>query len=278
MSTEAATDTSFEAMAQRQAKVADIIRKDPAVDYVNSTVGAGADQVFNNGRMFVVMKPKKERDPLPAVIQRLRRATAGVAGTQTYFVPIQKHQYRWTHLEGGIPIHDAERRYQSRFTGSRRRCAASLRRCLNSATSIPISISAIRRCSSTSIARRRLYGITVDQIRQELYNAYGSRQVATIYTPSNDYQVILETLPKFQEDPAYLSKLRIKTANGQFVPQLELGHRLIPTVGPLLVNHQGQQPSVTISLDTPFRASRLVRQPRRSNGSSVRREFPPRPS
>ena len=60
-----------------------------------------------------------------------------------------------------------------------------------------------------------VYGITVDQIRQELYNAYGSRQVATIYTPSNDYQVILETLPKFQEDPAYLSKLRIKTASGQ---------------------------------------------------------------
>ncbi|MGD9922454.1 MAG: efflux RND transporter permease subunit, partial [Pseudorhodoplanes sp.] len=91
-----------------------------------------------------------------------------------------------------------------------------------------------------------VYGITVDQVRQELFNAFGSRQISTIYTPSNDYQVIMETLPKFQEDPSYLSKLRIKTSTGQTIP-IESVARLVPTVGPLQVNHQGQQPSVTIS-------------------------------
>jgi HAE1 family hydrophobic/amphiphilic exporter-1 len=94
-----------------------------------------------------------------------------------------------------------------------------------------------------------VYGITIDQIRQDLYSAYGSRQVATIYSPTNDYQVILETLPIFQQDPAYLSKLRLKTASGQLVP-LDAVAKLVPTVGPLLVNHQGQQPSVTISFNT----------------------------
>ena len=88
-----------------------------------------------------------------------------------------------------------------------------------------------------------VYGITADQIRQELFNAYGSRQVATIYTPSNDYQVILETLPQFQANPSELARLRLKIAGGQTVP-LEAVARSFPTVGPLQVNHQGQQPSV----------------------------------
>ena len=93
-----------------------------------------------------------------------------------------------------------------------------------------------------------VFGITVDQVRQQLYNAYGSRQVATIYTPSNDYQVILEMLPKFQAGPSELSRLYLKTANGQTVP-LDAVARLVPSVGPLQVNHQGQQPSVTISFN-----------------------------
>jgi HAE1 family hydrophobic/amphiphilic exporter-1 len=114
-----------------------------------------------------------------------------------------------------------------------------------------------------------IYGITVDQVRQELFNAFGTRQVATIYTPSNDYQVILESLPEFQADPSGLSKLFLKTnANvsnagggapgggvsgvgtltGPVVP-LTAVTRLIPSVGPLQVNHQGQQPAVTISFN-----------------------------
>ncbi len=112
------------------------------------------------------------------------------------------------------------------------------------------------------------YGISVDQIRQELYNAFGNRQVATIYTPINDYQVILETRPEFQADTSGLSKIYLKTnlantatsaaagggvmgsgtPNGLSIP-LSAVTRLIPTVGPLQVNHQGQQPSVTISFN-----------------------------
>ena len=112
------------------------------------------------------------------------------------------------------------------------------------------------------------YGISVDQIRQELYNAFGNRQVATIYTPINDYQIILETRPEFQADTSGLSKIYLKTSlanttaavtagggvmgsgtpNGMSIP-ISAVTRLVPKVGPLQVNHQGQQPSVTISFN-----------------------------
>ena len=112
-----------------------------------------------------------------------------------------------------------------------------------------------------------VYGITVDQIRQELYNAFGSRQIGTIYTPSNDYQIIMQSMPEFQTDPTALSKIFLKTradnpatgavgggASGTGVltgPSIPLSAvtRLVPSVGPLQVNHQGQQPAVTISFN-----------------------------
>ena len=91
-----------------------------------------------------------------------------------------------------------------------------------------------------------IYGISIEQIRQEMFNAFGSRQVATIFTSDNDYAVILETKPEFQTDTSALSRIHIKTASGTSVP-LEAVTHIIPTVGPLLVNHQGSQPAVTIS-------------------------------
>jgi HAE1 family hydrophobic/amphiphilic exporter-1 len=115
-----------------------------------------------------------------------------------------------------------------------------------------------------------VYGVTIDQIRQELYDAFGTRQVATIYTASNDYQVILEAKPEFRTDPSSLSKIYVKTNGGgaavggtagpgsgvtgngipagQSIP-LSAVTKPVSTVGPLLVNHQGQQPSVTISFN-----------------------------
>ncbi len=250
VSTEAGTDSSFDAMVERQAKIADIIRQDKAVDYVNSTVGAGGpNPTGNNGRMFVVLRPKTERDALPSVIGRLRRATAGVPGIQTFFIPIQN-------INIGGRISKAEYQYtlQSADTEALYRMAPELRDRLAKLPELrdvntDLYIRNPQMFIDVDREKAAVYGITVDQIRQDLYSAYGTRQVATIYTPSNDYQVILETLPQFQQDPAYLSKLRIKTASGQLVP-LDAVAKLVPTVGPLLVNHQGQQPSVTISFNT----------------------------
>src|SRR5204862_6143810 len=93
-----------------------------------------------------------------------------------------------------------------------------------------------------------VYGITADRVRNQRYNAAGARQVGTIYMPSNDYQIILEVQPQFKVDPSDLSKLYMKTANNVTIP-LSAVARLVPTVGPLQINHQGQQPAVTISFN-----------------------------
>src|SRR6266700_1214811 len=114
-----------------------------------------------------------------------------------------------------------------------------------------------------------VYGITIDQIRQELFNAFGARQVATIYTPTNDYQVILESQPRFQADASQLQNIFVKSnvaggagagtgpgagVNGNGIPSgtsipLSAVTRIVPAVGPLQVNHQGNQPAVTISFN-----------------------------
>src|SRR5947208_2844842 len=91
-----------------------------------------------------------------------------------------------------------------------------------------------------------VYGVTVDQVRNQLYNAYGGRQVGTIYMPSNDYQIILEAQPEFRVDPSDLSKLYLKTANNQTIP-LDAVAKLIPTVGTLQLQPQGPQPALPLS-------------------------------
>jgi HAE1 family hydrophobic/amphiphilic exporter-1 len=245
--TEAATDTSFEAMVARQSRIAEIVRADKAVDYVNSTVGAGGpNTTANYGRMFVVLRPKQEREPMRVVIGRLMRATADIPGIRVFPRPIQN-----INIGGRISKSEYQYTLQSGDTDALYRIAPELERRLAALPQLrdvttDLYIKNPQMLVDIDREKAAVYGITVDQVRQELYNAFGSRQVSTIYTPSNDYQVIMETLPKFQEDPAYLSKLRLKTASGQTIP-IESVARLVPTVGPLQVNHQGQQNAVTIS-------------------------------
>ena len=248
--TEGATDSSFEAMVARQSQVAAAIRQDKAVNYVNSTVGVGGpNSTTNYGRIFIVLKPKGERDPAPVVIQRLRRAAAGVPGMKTGFRVIQN-----INIGGRITKGEYQYTLQSGDTEALYRIAPELRDKIAQVQGLQevetdLYIKNPQMTVEIDREKAAVYGITPDQIRQELFNAYGSRQVATIYTPSNDYQVILEALPQFQTNPSELARLRLKTSvGGQTVP-LEAVARLVPSVGPLQVNHQGQQPSATISFN-----------------------------
>ena len=247
--TEAATDTSFEAMAVRQKALADILSKDPAVEYINSTVGAGGpNTTANYARLFIALKPRKEREAAPVVMARLRQKATQVPGMQAFFQSIQnlniggrpsKSQYQYT-LQSG----DTESLY--RLAPEVRDKIAKVPGLLDVTTDLYIKNPQM----TVDIDREKaaVYGITVDQVRNQLYNAYGARQVGTIYMPSNDYQIILEAQPQFRVDPSDLSKLYMKTANNQTIP-LDAVAKLVPTVGPLQINHQGQQPAVTISFN-----------------------------
>jgi HAE1 family hydrophobic/amphiphilic exporter-1 len=247
--TEAATDTSFAAMSERQKLLADIIRADPAVEFVNSTVGSGGpNPTANYGRLFVGLKPKKERDPAPVVMARLRQKALQVAGLQAFFQSIQnlniggrpsKSQYQYT-LQSG----DTESLY--RLAPEVRDRIAKVPGLLDVTTDLYIKNPQL----TVEIDREKaaVYGVTADQIRNQLFNAYGARQVGTIYMPSNDYQIILEAQPKFRVDPTDLSKLYVKTTDNRTIP-LDAVAKMVPTVGPLQINHQGQQPAVTISFN-----------------------------
>ncbi|MCG6205919.1 efflux RND transporter permease subunit [Rhodopseudomonas sp. HC1] len=247
--TEAATDTSFEAMKERQLALVQILREDPAVDYINSTVGAGGpNPTANYGRLFVGLKPIKERDPAPKVITRLRQQASQVPGIQAFFQSIQnlnvggrisKSQYQYV-MQGS----DTEALY--RLAPEMRDKISKLPGLLDVTTDLYIRNPQM----TVEIDREKaaVYGITVDQVRNQLYNAYGSRQIGTIYTPTNDYQIILEVQPQFRVDPNDLSKLYLKTANNQTIP-IEAVARMVPSIGALQINHQGQQPAVTISFN-----------------------------
>lgn len=248
--TEAKTDISFASMVEHQRKLADIVRADPAVAYVNSTVGIGGpNSLVNNGRMLVALKPKAERGELRPVIERLRRTANAVPGIRIFFQPIQninlggrpsKSQYQYT-----MQSNDTDELY--RLAPDMRDKIAELPGLLDVTTDLYIKNPQV----SVEVDRQKaaVYGVTIDQVRQELYNAFGTRQVATIYTPSNDYQVILQALPEVQKlGPDALNNIYLKTTSGTSVP-LSAVTRFERTVGPLQVNHQGQQPSVTISFN-----------------------------
>jgi HAE1 family hydrophobic/amphiphilic exporter-1 len=247
--TEAATDTSFEAMKERQQALTEVLKSDPAVEYINSTIGSGGpNPTANYGRLFIALKSQKERDSAQVVMTRLRQKATVVPGLQVFFQSIQnlniggrisKSQYQYV-LQSG----DTETLY--RLAPEMREKIAKVAGLLDVTTDLYIKNPQM----TVDIDREKaaVYGITVDQVRNQLYNAFGSRQVGTIYMPTNDYQIILEAQPQFRIDPSDLSKLYMKTANNQTIP-LSAVARLVPTVGALQINHQGQQPAVTISFN-----------------------------
>ncbi len=247
--TEANTDIGFPSMADHQHLVADIVRKDPAVAYINSTVGAaGLNTIPNRGRMLVALKPRDERGSQQSIIARLRQEANIFPGIQIFFQPIQninlggklaKSQYQYT-----LQSNDTEALFH--IAPEMRDKIAQLPGLLDVTTDLYIKNPQV----TVAVDREKsmVYGVSIDQVRQQLYDAFGSRQVATIYTPANDYEVILETKPEFQQNPNDLNKVYLKTSNGMTVP-LSAVTNFVRTVGPLQVNHQGQQPAVTISFN-----------------------------
>ncbi len=266
---EGPADISFQSMFARQRQIVDIIRRDPAIDYVHSTVGVGGpNPTANYGRLFIALKPKGEqrKETVVDVIQRLRRSANSVVGTVTYFQAVQN-----INITGRISKSEYQYTLQSSDTEALYRLAPPMRERIaqvEGLRDVTTDLYVKNPQMTVEIDRERaaVYGISVDQIRQELFNAFGNRQVSTIYTPANDYQVILEALPEVQQDPQALSKIFLKTsATGQQIARgggvtgvgvlsgptvpLSAVTRVVPTVGPLQINHQGQQPAVTISFN-----------------------------
>jgi len=248
--TEAAQGISFEDMVKHQKELAAIVSKDPNIDAFMSAVGASGVSVSNNtGRMFMRLKPRKERKlSADEIIQELRPKLSQVSGIQMFMqnLPsiriggrLTKSQYQFT--------------LQSPDTGELYRSSMELEskmRALSQLQDVTSDLQIKNPQVNIDINRDKAsaLGITASQIEDALYYAYGSRQVSTIYAPNDQYQVILELEPRYQMDPSALSMLYIHSSTGQLVPLNTLA-TLTRDVGPLTVNHQGQLPAVTISFN-----------------------------
>src|SRR5262249_23641435 len=212
-SAEGGPDISFVQMAALQRQVSAIIRADKAVAYVNSTVGAGGpNPTLNIGRLFIALKPKDEhRESVIDVIQRLRRNANSVPGMAVYFQAVQN-----INITGRITKSEYQYTLQSSDTALLYDVAPKIRDRIaeiEGLRDVTTDLYIRNPQMTVEIDREKaaVYGVTIDQIRQELFNAFGARQVATIYTQTNDYQVILESQPQFQADPSQLNNIFVKT-------------------------------------------------------------------
>jgi hydrophobic/amphiphilic exporter-1 (mainly G- bacteria), HAE1 family len=248
--TEGPQGISFESMAEHQQAVARILGDDPNVDAYMSSIGAsGPNATGNSGRVFARLKPRSERKlSADEVIEELRPKLAQVPGIRAFVQnppPIRiggsltKSLYQFT-LQG--PDTDALYRVAPQLE-ERLKTLPGLQ---DVTTDLQIRNPEL----DVQVDRDRAValGVTAQQVEDALFTAFGTRQVSTIYAPTDEYRVIMELRPEDQRDPAALSKLYIRSSTGTLVP-LEVTSRMVPGVGVTTVNHVGQLPAVTISFN-----------------------------
>jgi hydrophobe/amphiphile efflux-1 (HAE1) family protein len=282
--TEAAQDISFEAMKEKEDEVVRIVMADPAVAAVGSFFGGGSGSALNNGRMFVSLKPKgggkdERKDDVTKVIARLRGKLSKIAGAYLFLTPGQDIRV------GG---RSSKALYQYALTDPNidelNTWAPKLVNKLRDYPQIkdPTSDQQFRGLQENVVIDRdaaaRL-GIQPQAVDSTLYSAFGQRQVSIIYTPQNQYHVVLEVDPKFQLDPTSLDKIYVKSSTGSQVPLSTIAHFETSNT-PLSVNHQGQFPCVTVSFNTGpgvslGEATKIIEQATRELGmpSGIRGSF-----
>jgi len=246
---EAAQDISFQAMEQRQQALLDAVMRDPAVATVGSAVGAGGGSyTLNDGRVFIQLKPAEQRDPIGKVIARLRTNLAKLQGITLYMQAAQditvgarlnKTQFQYT-LNDADPGELAH--WSALFQEKIKAVPGIADVTTDQLNAGPLLDITIKREVASS------YGILPYTIDNTLDDAFGQRIVSTMYTTLQQYHVILEVNPKFQYGPEALNGIYVKSSSGQQVPLSTLVDSAVK-VAPLVINHTGQFPSVTISFN-----------------------------
>ncbi|HLG46944.1 MAG TPA: multidrug efflux RND transporter permease subunit [Reyranella sp.] len=248
---EARQDISFYAMADLANQLADIVKQDRAVSGVVGFVGStGGNSAENTARMFIQLKPFAERpgDSAQKVIQRLRPKVARVPGVK-YFMQagqdinvggrLSKTEFQYT-----LTSTDADE--LNRWAPIIEEHMAKLPQLQDVASDQQIASPHVAIDIDRDTAAR--LGLSLSMIDQTLYDAFGQRQVATIYTSSTQYKVVLEAQPEFTKDPTSLSRLYVPGANGAQIPLSTVAH-FTNRIAPLTVSHQGQFPAVTLSFN-----------------------------
>jgi len=246
--TEANQDVSFDAMSNLQGQVSQIVRENPHVKDAMAFVGSGGPtQSLNNGRIFVTLQPRDQRPSADAVVQELRPTVQRIPGVRAFVqnIPairigqLTKSAYQYT-LQGS----DTEELY--RWAPQVEAKLKTLPGLVDVTSDLQIALPQV----TVDIDRNKAsaLGVSAQTIENTLYDAYGQRQVSTIYAPTDQYWVVMELEPRYQTDASVLGLLYVRSNTGALVP-LNTVATLRPTVGPLAINHLGQLAAVTISFD-----------------------------
>jgi multidrug efflux pump len=242
-------DTSFQALTKHLAEYVDIIRQDPAVDHIVAFTGGRNGSGTNTARMFITLKPYSQRKlNADQVIARIRKNVAQVAGASLYLQATQD-------LQIGGRMSNAQYQYtlQSDDLSLLNQWAPKLLRKMRSMPQL-VDVSSDQQdagLAANLVVDRDTaarFGLTQAAIDNTLYDAFGQRQVSTMYTPLNQYHVVMEVAPEFWQDPDSLNQIFMATPSGELVKLGTFTH-YAPSTTSLAVNHQGQFPSVTISFN-----------------------------
>jgi HAE1 family hydrophobic/amphiphilic exporter-1 len=240
---EASEDISFLAVRDLEEKVAAVIKADPAVRDVTAFAGGS-----NSGRMFLVLKPRDQRDRMPLVLDRLRKETRKVAGVSVYIAPVQnlqlggrqsKSQFQYTlqSVSGG-DVGSWSEQFMERMRAN------------------PIFRDVTSDSQNKGLQARldvdrdkaSLMGVSMADVRSALYASFGERQVSTIYSTAASYYVILEAADADRMFENALARVSVRAKDGQLVKLSSIA-TIKRTVGPLAVNHQGQLQAITLSFN-----------------------------
>jgi HAE1 family hydrophobic/amphiphilic exporter-1 len=248
--TEGLPGVSFAEMARHQRELTDVIRRHPAVKGVSSTVGSSdASPAGNSGNLLVLLKPRGERKQnVDEIIEELRPRLAGVSGIGVFLQnpPSVSIGGQVTRSPYQLTLQGSDRAELAKYTELLEAKVKALPGLIDVTTDLqnknPQLAVTIDRDKASAL------GLTASQVEDALNNSYGTRQVSTIYTSTNEYQVILELLAEYQASPAALSLLYVRNAAGTLIPLSSVA-RFDENAGPLAVNHLGQVPSATISFN-----------------------------
>jgi multidrug efflux pump subunit AcrB len=250
--TEAASDVSSDGLGERQVQLTDIILKDPAVESVASYIGPGPSNASpNQGRMFIALKPLSKRGPhggAPQVIARLDKQLQSVVGIKIFMQAAQdltigarlsKSEYQYTLVD----IDPGELSYWSSRLVNELRTDDRLTDVASDAVSggQQLNIEIDRKAASA-------LGIRAKDIDEALYNAFGQRAATKVFTSLGQYIVIVEVAPEYRSGPAALDRIYLRSSTGAAVPLRQIAQIQMGTA-PLVINHQSQFPSVTISFN-----------------------------
>ncbi len=243
--TEASQDISFDAMLLKQKQAVKIICSNPAVKSCFHALGGGRG-ALNTGRIFFGLAPRAQRPSASEIIQGMKKDLGGLQGISIFMQPIQNIQiggrvskslYQYTMQSSDL---------KELYDWSEKLKTALEKESLFQDVTSDLQMKSLQALLSVDQEKAASLNVSYEDIRKTLYSAFGNAQIATLYTPANDYAVILEVAPEFQRNIEDIKNLYVRAKDGKLV-QMDSMVTITLSTAPLSVNHQGQMPAVTIS-------------------------------